>query len=278
MGELKVNLGIGVSSDVKTDYIDKLKRGKTNEEATEEILDTYKDELNDSDDGPAVWFGLANVQWDYGRLLPYVKEKALEALECREHLERYMESSKSAYEKRLKNLELLKEKLNMDMPPEKKVSKYKPYITDWKDGDIFAYRLDNDKSKTTGYYGKYALLRKVGDASYWPVHTVPVMQIYKWIGDEIPSIDIINKLKLNPAYTTPNCYKDLNNDKIKYKFKLDISSKSQIVQDKFIYLGNCGTIENPKGQENQIEGFSGYLIKNLDNIVIFSIEKWKNII
>ena len=63
MRGLKVNLGIGVSSDVASEYIDQLKRVKT--------------------------------------------------------------------------LELLKEKLSLEMPPEKKVSKYRPYVTDWKDGDIF---------------------------------------------------------------------------------------------------------------------------------------------
>ncbi|MGL4106646.1 hypothetical protein [Clostridium sp. LP20] len=278
MSNLKVNLGIGVSSDVKSDYIDKLKRGKTNEEVTREILEMYKEELTDSDDGPDVWFGLANVQWDYGRLLPEVKEKALEALEEIEHLDRYKESSKSVYEKRVKTLELLKEKLSMEMSPEKKVSKYKPYVIDWKDGDIFAYKLDNKYSKETGYYGKYALLRKVGDGSYWPVHTVPVMQIYKWISDEVPNIDIVNELSLNPAYRTPSIYKDLKNDKLPYKFQLDITSKSQISKDKFVYLGNCGTTENPKHQQNQTEGFHGYLIKSLDDIIICSLEWWKDII
>lgn len=277
MGIIKVNLGIGTASDVKAGYIDKLKRGKTNEEATKEILEEFKDYLEDSEDGPDVWFGLANVQWDYGRLLPQVKDKALEALKETDHLERYKDSSKSAYEKRIKNLEALREKLSMPMPEEKKVSKYKPYVTPWKDGDIFAYRLDDEESKKKGYYGKYALIRKVGDAKYWPVHTVPIINIYQWIGDEIPSIDIIKDLSLNPTYVTPGSYSNLKEDKICYKMKLDISSKKQIRDDKFIYLGNCGNVENPSYQERQTDGSHGQLVKYLDYIIIFSIEKWKDI-
>lgn len=60
--------------DIRGDYIDKLRRGKSNEEATQELIDQYKDIEGDREEEPLFWFALADTQWNYGRLLPEVKE------------------------------------------------------------------------------------------------------------------------------------------------------------------------------------------------------------
>lgn len=64
-----------VTCDIKDDYLDRLKIGYPNEEATEEVIEYNEDYIDDSDDGPLFWFALADIQWKYGRLLPQVKKK-----------------------------------------------------------------------------------------------------------------------------------------------------------------------------------------------------------
>ena len=52
------------ASDIRADYLDKLKRGKTNEEATQELMDENRDIMGDSEEEPLFWFALADTQWN----------------------------------------------------------------------------------------------------------------------------------------------------------------------------------------------------------------------
>lgn len=61
--------------DIRDDYVDKLKRGKSNEEITSKLIIEYVEGESDVEEIALFWFALANIQWDYGRLLPMVKEK-----------------------------------------------------------------------------------------------------------------------------------------------------------------------------------------------------------
>ena len=79
------------TSDIRGDFLDKLKRGKTNEEATKELVDENMN-TGDTEEEPLFWFALADTQWNYGRLLPEVKEKALFYLSQDKEWERWRES------------------------------------------------------------------------------------------------------------------------------------------------------------------------------------------
>ena len=65
-----------LAQDIKETYIDLLKQGKKNEEITQKLIEKYANNL-DKDEISVFWFALADIQWDYGRLLDNVKEKAL---------------------------------------------------------------------------------------------------------------------------------------------------------------------------------------------------------
>ena len=79
------------AGDIRGDYLDKLKRGKTNEEATKELVEANAN-TGDVEEEPLFWFALADTQWNYGRLLPEVKEKALLYLSQSKEWERWKES------------------------------------------------------------------------------------------------------------------------------------------------------------------------------------------
>ena len=62
--------------DIRGDYKDALRRGRTNEEITAAMIEENKDCFGTEDEA-LFWFALADTQWNYGRLLPEIKEKAL---------------------------------------------------------------------------------------------------------------------------------------------------------------------------------------------------------
>ena len=131
-----------VTCDIKEEYLNRLRIGYTNEEATEEVIDYNVDSVEDEEEAPLFWFALADIQWRYGRLLTEVKRIAMEYLKSGEDLER-SKINKKLYKKRKFVLEELEEKLNSPMPPERKVSKL--YLTKaaWRPGDLLLYKIGN---------------------------------------------------------------------------------------------------------------------------------------
>ena len=129
------------AGDIRGDYVDKLKRGKTNLEATRELLAENQEILADPEEAPLFWFALADTQWNYGRLLPEVKEKALLYLSREQEWERWKESGEKQLQAWKITLTKLREKLETTQPPEKRVSQYRLYRCQWQLGDVFAYRF-----------------------------------------------------------------------------------------------------------------------------------------
>ena len=98
-----------------------MKRGKTNEEVTKELINDNEDIISDEDEAPVFWFALADTQWNLGKLLPFVKEKVLEYLKSGTNLTRWEKEAinKREYKVREKVLQELEQKLMSPMPPEK---------------------------------------------------------------------------------------------------------------------------------------------------------------
>ena len=107
------------TDDIKEEYLNYLRIGLTNEEATNKVLEENDWWEEDEEEAPLLWFALADTQWKYGRLMDKVKKQALKYIEEGTDLERW-EEDKKLYKKRKEVLEKLKEKLNSPMPKEKK--------------------------------------------------------------------------------------------------------------------------------------------------------------
>ena len=226
------------ASDIRGDYVDKLKRGKTNEQATKELIDENCDIMGDVEEEPLFWFALADTQWNYGRLLPEVKEKALFYLSQDKELERWKESGQKHLNAWKKTLETLKEKLNSPQPTEKKVSKYHLYRCKWKLGDVFAYRFTGSYSKEKGFENKYVIFRKVSEDVCWPGHIVPVIQVYKWIGSDIPDIEVLSNMNLLEQQFYPSVLKYKPDKEKEFNIKLISTSQKAIPKDNLYFLGN----------------------------------------
>lgn len=224
--------------DVRGDYVDMLRRGKSSEEATQELVTKYCDIIGDVDEEPLFWFALADIQWNYGRLLPEVREKALYFLSFDNEIRRWQEFGQKQIISWRRTLNKLKEKLESPPPAEKKVAKYRLYQCKWQLGDVFAYQFSSSYSKDKGFYGKYTVFRKTSEDTWWPGHIVPVVQIYNWIDSYLPSIDTLSSLDLLPAFCHPSVLFKFPNKKIDYEIKLILESEKAIPKYNLTFLGN----------------------------------------
>ena len=152
--------------DVRDMYRGLLQDQLSNHDAYEKTMAFFKDCLGDEDDEPLLWFALAETQWKTGRLLPEVKDKALEWIEKGALLALWEESQVGAtgWIETLKNL---KATLESPVPKEKKIRK--PSVLNqnlWNVNDVYAYQFHKDASKKYGFFGKYVLLQKNGEGLY----------------------------------------------------------------------------------------------------------------
>lgn len=232
-----------IAEDVRDYYKDQLKRGKTNEEVTNELIADNEDVLSDEDEAPIFWFALADTQWKLGRLIPFVKEKALEYLKSGTNLTRWQKEavSQREYLIREKVLQELEKKLMSPMPPEKKNSQYNLYKYEWNIGDVFAYKLESEYAKKVGLHNKYLLIRKAYEDIWWPGHIVPIIYVQITKDDKIPiSRDEI--LKLEYIVTSKSEVKP------KYLTTMISTSKRVIPNKKLIFVGNYSDLPTPKDE------------------------------
>ena len=165
-----------VALDVKDEYKDNLRRGKTNEETMQEIIDKYQELLEDEEDRGVFWLALADTQWNLGRLDEQVKKQALEIIELGTDLKRW-EVNEKLYNKRKEILEKLKEKLLSPQPEEKRMPKYRTYKCEWKNGDVFAYQLKSEYAKEQGLEGRYLIIQKIDEIDWYPCSTIPLVRV-----------------------------------------------------------------------------------------------------
>lgn len=64
----------------------------------------------------------------------------------------------------------------------------------WNIGDVFEYRIESELAKSRGLYGKYFLVQKVDETTWYPGHIIPI--VYVKIATELPrSLEEYNRLE-----------------------------------------------------------------------------------
>ncbi len=150
--------GAGIKQDdVVCDVIDffeeQLKNGATIPSASRSTFDQFSDSLDDEDEGPLVWIGLAEAQWCYGDLNRLVLDHVMADFEQGNGLTRWHKSSTSEYQKRRQVLDRFISKISVPKINPKKwpkrISRPPPFVA----GDCLAIKLSN------GLYGAALVLR-----------------------------------------------------------------------------------------------------------------------
>ena len=238
--------------DIKDEYKSLLEKGKTNEKAIKEMLETFEEEIEDEDEGPIFWLVFADVLWNYGRLTEEIKKKAIEEIESGRDLVKWEQEAKE-YEQRRKELEKLKEKLNTQMPKEKKihvknsenVKKQKDEIInkeyDWKIGDTYAYKIEKDITDDINLIGKYLIFRKVDDYEKNKIYESPIVYIQITENNKLPTTR--EELEKLDYLVTSNW----GNVQHEYRIVLKNVPKKKKVE-RLIYIGNYLNVNTPKDE------------------------------
>ncbi|MBO4863747.1 MAG: hypothetical protein J5517_05250 [Eubacterium sp.] len=125
--------------DIKNYYMAMLKRGASDDEAYDASLKVLKNFTDEESRSNAI-IGLAYTMWKYGRINDNVRDLLNEALG---YENRRVWNSKNKEKQRSKNIVKLQNDLSVDVE-RKKVPIYKPFITDWKAGDVYYFKLNED--------------------------------------------------------------------------------------------------------------------------------------
>ena len=174
------------ASDLRSDYLDGLRNGKSNKDLTIELYRRYEVERQEPEEQALFWFALADVQWNYGRLLPEVMERALAFLSISRQDERWKEAGAAKLAAWNGTLDKLEQKLNTPQPPEKRVYRYRLYRCPWKIGDVFAYRLESQLAREKGLWGRFLLLQKVDETEWYPGHIIPIVYVKLTADERLP--------------------------------------------------------------------------------------------
>lgn len=159
----------------------------------------------------------------------------LSVVENPEALQKLLAKQAAAWEK---TRQRLREKLLSPQPPEKKVSRYRLYQCSWQLGDVYAYRLTGGYAVETGFAGQYVVFRKVSEDTWWPGHVIPVVQVYQWIGSEIPALDTLAHLALLPQNGYPDVLERMPGKKKEFELKLICTSSRSLPKENLCFLGN----------------------------------------
>lgn len=183
--------------DVKDTYIQFLKQQLNDEEAYRKTYEEYK-ELMDTDEEPLFWYALADTQWNVGRLMPKVRDTALDFIRKKGGVSIWAESH-SDVSKWENTLQKLKEKIESPMPARKRFSKLIEFERNpWNVGDVYAYQFHTKKSADHGLEGKYILFQKIGNVEYYENIVFSVIQVFDRVFDFIPSLDMLEGIRILP--------------------------------------------------------------------------------
>ena len=204
-----------VTCDIKEEYIRILKETKDNEETLSRIIRQNRYAVEDAtdDDTPLFWFALADVMHDYGRLIDEVKEQALYHIKTGKDLNRWKDDP-IQYSTRKKVLEKLESKLKSPQPQEKKLLVKKPYINDWKLGDIYYMQIDNNalikisdgkvNIKREETNGQYLLFQKVSETTDYESNVLPLVRVKITKNRKLPQtkeeFDVLEYIQIHYEY------------------------------------------------------------------------------
>jgi hypothetical protein len=169
-----------IASDVRAEWRDAILGGASPEEATAALTSSFADLLRDPDDSTIFWMALAAAQSETGRLLPEVRDRALEIIDAGGDVERWAETGAARARRRQRVLARLADKLRGPQPPPKRLRPPRPPPGVRFDiGDVVHLR--------DGESGAEALAVVVDEEEYPRGSFQPVIEVLLWEGGPLPS-------------------------------------------------------------------------------------------
>ncbi|HEV7298266.1 MAG TPA: DUF4259 domain-containing protein [Tepidisphaeraceae bacterium] len=134
------------AADVRDAFTDLVAEELSATDATERLVLESAEMLADEDDAVVFWLALAATQWKFGRLLDTVRDRAVAIIDSGADLRRWNDHGRSGVNQRQKHLSKLREQLLGAQPKARKLKPLPKSSTDFRVGDVAAYRLDDRTS------------------------------------------------------------------------------------------------------------------------------------
>jgi len=228
---------VPIIEEIKQEYKELRLKGNSRAEASEKLMDAYRHELNDSDDGPLFWIGIAAAQVACRELSQEASEMGLKALKDLQNTQigELLGSRQIAkYWERF---------AQPPMPERRKITEKKRFQCAWRIGDVFAYKIKGVSAERLGISGKYMLLRKVDTADWSRGETHPVVTFTYWDRPELPKTaeEFQTVMPLRVACGRHGYPINL------YEYRIDILFKrsKQLDDLELCYLGNFPDVPAP---------------------------------
>lgn len=138
--------------DVMTDFEQHLKQNQDLRQTTELLINNYQDSLDDPDEGPLFWLGLASMQWKFDKVNDKVLEQIKSDFSKEAGLERWQEVGEAAFNRRKQIIADFIENVSLENPRPKKLPKIVVRKPVYQAGDCLVIKLKN------GMYGAALVL------------------------------------------------------------------------------------------------------------------------
>jgi hypothetical protein len=160
------------ASDVRHEWLDKLRLGTSGEAATTELLEEWG---NAAHDDPIFWIALADTQWTWGRLEERVRAQATAMLAAGGDLALWEQSKEKGARKKM----FEKVAARLETPPRApKAVRVRSDAIEWRRGQVWAYRtLD----------GQWAVFRVCAFDAECGLVGAPVTELLDVVVDEPPA-------------------------------------------------------------------------------------------
>jgi hypothetical protein len=177
------------AADVRDDWREAIMDGLKPDQATDKLVTEHRETLDDVDDAIVFWLALAAAQQQTGRLVPAVRDRALEIIEAGGDVERWREENERLARRRAKVLAALGEKLRGPARAPTKLRRPKPHGPGLSLGDVVLIRGEKTDAR--------ALFVVVATVDAWPPGSDnPVVATLLWDGDDLPSAEQMQQLPL----------------------------------------------------------------------------------
>lgn len=187
------------ASDVRDEWRDAILDGLSPEDATQRLLETFHDYLEEAETEKLFWMALAAAQMETGRLLPDVRDRALAIIEAGGDVDRWREDGdKSLARQRGRVLQRLATKLRGPQPKPKRLRRPLALSVPLEVGDVVRVRAQREGEND-------ALVVVVGHGEgLAPGELYPIVAPLAWEGRNVPKRDRIARLPFLPDPVAPD--------------------------------------------------------------------------
>lgn len=227
--------------EIKDEYLALRRQGNSRNEATQQLISNYADEITKGvdDDGVIFWIGLADAQYYRKEITEEVAKRGIIALD---------RLAGAGMGIAVGDIERRRNHYAAAPMSEKKVGKPRPkFRCQWNIGDTFAYQLRGPRAERYGIAGKYCLFRKVDAYECSDGKLVPAVTVSLWDREPFPrSTDEFCSVPMLRIEGGGRC--GAPKDKYEYRAQFWLENKKQLMNLPLQFVGNFQDVPMPEDE------------------------------